>query len=249
MILISLQKALRSLLQGKIFLIVCLPTVVALFFWIYLLFIFWGALVGILQSALLPTFVVSWPTYLINLFLNVESAVVANFIATALMVFMSIPMMYITNLFLVSILLMPLLLTTVVKTDYPHLEKKQGGTLIGSIINNVWASMTFFIGIIVSLPLWLVPGFTMLVPMVLNAYLNQKVFLYDVLQDFASKDERQIIKEKFWDKFSLGLLTAFLNYIPVVNLFSAAITALCFIHFGLSQLQELRTRSKIEGDL
>lgn len=244
MIFEALQKAFANLFRPKVLMIVLLPTAITLMLWIGILVIFWGGLIAFTQGVLLDSFLVTWPHKFINLFLNIEPISIAGFLAATFILFSSIPLMYVTNLLLVSVLLLPMMLPLIAGADYPQLQKKRGGTTIGSLVNSLWATFLFCGGIIITFPLWIIPGFPMLLPMVFNAYLNQKVFLYDVWQDYASEQERiQILQNTRLDRFALGLLTAFLNYIPFVNILSATLTALCFIHYGLTNLSSYRQDS------
>lgn len=240
MILQSIQKAFASLLRPKVLLVVLLPTIITLIIWIFLLVIFWKAIIGYAELQLVDSFLVTLPHSLLSLVFNIDPMSIASFLAVVLVIFASIPMTYLFNLLLVSTLLMPLFLPLIASEDYPNLEKKFGGSLVGGIVNSFWSSILFGVLLTISLPFWLIPGVPLLVPLVLSSYLNQRVFLYDVWQDYASAEERHLLKQNKSQSFAMGMLTAFLNYIPVINFLSATLTALCFIHFGLGSLENMR---------
>jgi hypothetical protein len=86
------------------------------------------------------------------------------------------------------------MLNFVVARDYPELEMKHGGTFMGSVWNGLIAVGVFLIIWIITLPLWLIPFGVLVVPTLLSAYLNQRLFMYDALMDHASREEFEQIK-------------------------------------------------------
>ncbi len=80
-------------------------------------------------------------------------------------------------------------------------------------------------------------------PVVLSAYLTQRLFRYDALSDHASAEEFRAILEAGWGRmYVLGLLLALLYYVPVINPLVPLLSGLAFAHFGLAQLRELRAK-------
>ena len=67
--------------------------------------------------------------------------------------------------------------------------------------------------------------------------------MYDVLQDYASEQERLEFKNKHLkESWFLALGTALIAWIPVVNFIAPSFTALAFIHFYLGTLQKNREK-------
>ena len=127
---------------------------------------------------------------------------------------------------------------------YPALAKRRGGTVAGSIVNALIAVLVFAGLWIVPLPLW-VPGFVAArLPLVLSAYLGQRLFRYDALSDHASAEEfRAILDANRGSMYMLGLLLALLYYVPLLNLMVPVLSGLAFTHFGLARLAEMRGAS------
>jgi hypothetical protein len=108
---------------------------------------------------------------------------------------------------------MPLLIGRIQKNHFPNLEKKKGGSVVGSIFNSLKATSLYLCFFILTIPLLIIPGMQILLPLILNSYLTKKVFSYDILQDFASTEERQrLLSEKKTDLQVLGVVTSFLFY-------------------------------------
>jgi hypothetical protein len=59
--------------------------------------------------------------------------------------------------------------------------------------NSVVATVLFIVGWVVSIPLWLIPGFSLLIPLLLMGWLNRRTFAYDALSMHASAGEWQAI--------------------------------------------------------
>jgi uncharacterized protein involved in cysteine biosynthesis len=87
------------------------------------------------------------------------------------------------------------------------------------------------------LPLWFLPGCQIVVPLLLTAWLNKKIFMYDVLQEFASKEERQqILEEESGRLYGLGIILGAFSYIPLVFFFIPVLSALSYTYYGLNEL-------------
>jgi CysZ protein len=94
---------------------------------------------------------------------------------------------------------------------------------------------------IITLPLWLTGILAPVLPVVLSAYLNQRLFRYDALSDHASAGEyRAILEASRGRMYVLGALLALLYYVPLLNLLAPIVSGLAFTHFGLAELARLR---------
>jgi uncharacterized protein involved in cysteine biosynthesis len=81
-----------------------------------------------------------------------------------------------------------------------------------------------------------------LLPLLLSAYLNQRLFRYDALSDHADAAEMKRIFEFARGRlFLLGLITAVMYFIPPFNLIAPVFSALAFIHLCLAELEMLRS--------
>jgi len=93
----------------------------------------------------------------------------------------------------------------------------------------------------VSLPLWLFPPLWPVIPVVILAWVNQKVLRYDALAEHANPEEmKRISSESRGTLLLLGGALALVSYIPVLGFFAPVIVALTFIHYLLARVKGLR---------
>jgi uncharacterized protein involved in cysteine biosynthesis len=115
----------------------------------------------------------------------------------------------------------------------------------------VLASALFVVGWIITIPLWLIPGFSLLMPLLLMGWLNRRTFAYDALSMHATAGEWQAIRQgQKTPLFMLGLTMALLAHVPVIGLLVPALAALSFVHYGLEALRRSRGGAvvTIEGE-
>ncbi|MGH8755199.1 MAG: EI24 domain-containing protein, partial [Burkholderiales bacterium] len=94
----------------------------------------------------------------------------------------------------------------------------------------------------VTLPLWLFGLPAVVLPVLLSAYLSQRLFRYDALSEHASADEFERVLERSGIRlYVLGAILAFILFVPLLNLFSPVYIGLAYIHFCLGELQQLRS--------
>lgn len=230
----SLFQAFQSLLKFKILMLALLPAV-ASFVGLFILYVVsWQSWVTGLSSIFSEMTVFQWIEGLSGL----ESFSV--WIAVAFLLFTFIPLLYLFSVLLTSLFLMPIVLK-VVGDEFKYIEKKRGGSVLGSVCNTLFSTVLFLFAFAVTLPLWLLPGSQILVPLLLTAWLNKKIFLYDVLQDFATKEERKRIeKEENFSLYGMGMLLGLLSYIPLAFFFIPILAALSYTYFGLYALSDRR---------
>ena len=67
--------------------------------------------------------------------------------------------------------------------------------------------------------------------------------MYDVLQDYASREEReQLLKDESKSLYGLGMFLGLIAYIPLAVFFVPVICALSYTYYGLESLKNLRAR-------
>ncbi|MGH8716159.1 MAG: EI24 domain-containing protein, partial [Burkholderiales bacterium] len=126
--------------------------------------------------------------------------------------------------------------------NFPRLEQKRGGTVLGSLWNALVATVIFMLLWLVTLPLWLFGLPAVVLPVLLSAYLSQRLFRYDALSEHASADEFERVLERSGIRlYVLGAILAFILFVPLLNLFSPVYIGLAYIHFCLGELQQLRS--------
>jgi uncharacterized protein involved in cysteine biosynthesis len=232
-VLDALARAFRDLFSLRVLWVVVWPMLVAVLLWVVLSVTFWGTFSGWIAQGLDAIGIQSWLA-------NLEPVWIAHGIQGLLHLLLFIPLVYLTALLITALFAMPALVRLVAGRDYPQLERKNGGGLMGSLWNGGIALVLFVALWVVTLPLWLI-GVGVIVPFVAAAYLNQRLFRYDAIGEHASADEMAALfnseRSGWW---GLGLLTGLVQFVPLLNLFGPVFAALAFIHFGLARLDAHR---------
>jgi uncharacterized protein involved in cysteine biosynthesis len=233
-VLRALGSAFASVLHPKMLTLTIWPMLVALLMWLGLAWLHWETWSHWLGELFAGSFVRDW----------LPQRGVADLLryASLLLLFALIaPLVLITAVLIAAVIAMPLIVNFVATRDFPALERRHGGTLTGSVANAL-ISVLVFAGLwVVTLPLWLTGVLAPVLPVVLSAYLNQRLFRFDALSDHASADEYRAILDASWGRmYVLGLLLALLYAVPVLNLLVPVLSGLAFTHFGLAELAKLR---------
>ncbi len=237
----ALARALPYLFLPRVLLMVALPVVAALVLWGVLAAFFWeewaAALGGFLRMDAVAGYLAKW-----------DLQWLASGSVAVLLFVLLVPATLFTALFVIAVIASPLLLEIVARREFPDLERRHGGTNLGSV-GNALGSFAIYIALwVVSLPLWLIPPLALVVPLVLTAWLNQRLFRYDALAEHASPEERdRVIDRSKARLYVLGLAVALLQFVPIVNLVAPLYAALVFIVFCLSELSLLRRTSAVQA--
>jgi len=233
-VLQAFGSAFRSMLHPRMLALTIWPMLVALAVWLGLAWFYWDDWAQWLSAMLAASDVVSW------LQQHGFSGVVRYSVWLLLWLLLA-PLILITALLIAAVIEMPLIVSFIASRDYPALEKRRGGTVAGSVANATIAVLVFAGLWVVTLPLWFTGFLAPVLPVVLSAYLNQRLFRYDALSDHASAEEyRAILESNRGRMYVLGALLALLYYVPLLNLMVPVLSGLAFTHFGLARLAELR---------
>ena len=154
-----------------------------------------------------------------------------------------VPLVYFTMLLLVAVFALPRMMTLIAARDYPDVTRQGSAQAAfwGSLANTLAAGAIFVAGWLVTLPLLLVPGMILVLPLFWAAWLNQRAFRFDALAEHAQPHERAtLVRRERGSLYLGGLLGALASYVPLLNLFAPAFTAVLFVHLCLGGLRELR---------
>ena len=233
-VLRALGSAFRSLLHPRMLALTIWPMLIALAAWLGLAWFWWDHWSQWLSAMLSASDVVGWLE-------QHGFPGIVRYSVWVLLWLLLAPTILITALLIAAVIEMPLIVRFIAARDYPALERRCGGTVAGSIANALIAVLVFAALWVVTLPLWFTGVLAPLLPVVLSAYLNQRLFRYDALSEHASAEEYRAILESSWGRmYGLGALLALLYYVPLLNLLVPVLSGLAFTHFGLARLAELR---------
>ena len=184
-------------------------------------------------------------------------------LAPMVVVFISTPVIVVLALLTVAAFMTPAMLTLVANRRFPLLERKHGGSFVGSTFGALWATVAALVALLVSIPLWFVPPLVLILPPLIWGWLTYRVMTYDVLAEHASADERrELVRRHRTSLLGIGVLTGYLGAAPSLVWASGAIAivfapvlvpvaiwiytlvfafaSLWFAHFALAALQALR---------
>jgi len=229
-VILALQRSIRTLGRGRVWLYMLGPAILALFAMI-------GLSVFLLQH-LIATFIeqppmrwiVAWGAFWLAKLLAVLGGWIVILSAT-----------YLVAMLLSAIIILPLLLKHLSTVDYPDLARMGGDSLVAGAWNSTWSSVLFIVGWLLTLPLWLVPGLGLILPFFWMAWLNRRTFTYDALAEHATDQEwRELRRTQALPLLGLGLVMALLAYVPFVGLLAPSLAALAYVHYCLEALRRLR---------
>jgi uncharacterized protein involved in cysteine biosynthesis len=144
----------------------------------------------------------------------------------------------------IAVLAGPVFTRAVEARFHPALARLAGGTIAGSLANAAIAIALFVPLWVLSFPLALFAPVGIAATLLLNAWLNQRLFRYDALAEHASAAERAtVIRSARWRFFGLGLALAPLSFVPLVNLVAPVYAGLAFTCLALDELADLRRRT------
>ncbi|MEQ1683592.1 MAG: EI24 domain-containing protein [Burkholderiaceae bacterium] len=184
-------------------------------------------------------------------------------LAPLIVVFVSTPVIVVLSLLMVAALMTPSMLSLVGERRFALMERKRGGSFLGSLFGALWATLVAMVALLVSIPLWFVPPLVLILPPLIWGWLTYRVMTYDVLAEHASRDERrELVKRHRASLLGMGVLTGYLGAAPSLVWASGALvvvfapvlvplavwiytlvfafSALWFAHYALSALQALR---------
>jgi hypothetical protein len=182
-----------------------------------------------------------------------------------------LPLMIVTSLLFIGIGAMPAIARHVSRTQFPTLERKEGGSFLGSLGVNLSGIVVFALAWIVTLPLYALAPLALVIQAVLWGWLTARVMSYDSLAIHASLEERRILLRTHRRSLLLiGTVSGLLGALPGVAWIGGALisvvlfpvlavlsiwlyliififTGLWFQYFCLQALAELRAKSTGSG--
>lgn len=128
--------------------------------------------------------------------------------------------------------------------EFSHIERRGDASIWMGLWVSLRAVFIFLVLWIVTLPLWLIPGVAFVLPVLLTAWLLMVVMRFDSLSAHASKVEiKQIAKRDSSSAWLIGLVCAFLSFIPPILLIMPVMSALAFSRLYMANLDQIRESS------
>lgn len=230
----ALLAALQTLFHPKMLALVLWPMLMAVVLWVGAAILFWGSWINGLSGMVQSTPLEQWMA-------QGAVALVSHYLVSIILVLLLLPAIYVTALVITALFAMPVMVSHVAASYYPELALQRGGSTAGSVANAMLATAVYCAGWVLSLPLWLFSPPALVLPVILMAYLNQRLFRYDALAEHASREEyAQLIGRASVKLYLLGAIAGLLQFVPLLNLFAPVYVGLAFIHLCLAELRQLR---------
>jgi hypothetical protein len=193
-------------------------------------------------------------------------------IAPMVVVALSVPAVLVLSLLLVAALATPAVVRLVVGQRFAGLRALRGASGLQALLWSLACTVAALLGLVLSIPLWLVPPLVMLLPPLIWGWLTCHVLAFDVLAHHASAAERRaILRGRRWTLLAMGVMCGYLGALPSL-LWTAGTMALVlapfvallatwmytvifvfaacwFAHFCLAELQRLRDSLPAAGDI
>ncbi len=236
-VIVALSAAAKAMVHPIITAVMVVPMAIAAPLWLAVAWFSWDAWSPYIHGWVLDWMPEAWASGWEAAWLGTGAAWIAAALAL-------IPLILMTSMLIATVFAMPVLLKHVAGQSFPALERRASGTFVGSLWNAVAAVFVFLALWVVTLPLWLIPPLAVVLPLLLSAHLNQRLFRYDALSEHASAAEmRQLVSSARGRLFLLGIFTGLLYFVPVLNLVAPVYAAIAFIYLCLSELRQLRQAS------
>ena len=240
-VMLALLRTLASLRDGRVWGYVLMPAIFSLCLSLGLAFWGLGALVEQILAYPPMAILVGWGLVWIAHILAYLGGWMAIFAAA-----------YLLASLLSAVLILPLLLKHLAHHEYRDVAPMGADSFVAATVNSVVATLLFVAGWLLTLPLWIIPGLSLILPLLLMAWFNRRTFAYDALSMHATDEEWRELRQQYKrPMLMLGLIMALLAHIPVVGLLVPALAALAFVHFGLEALRRSRGGAlvTIEGEV
>jgi Etoposide-induced protein 2.4 (EI24) len=242
----ALGRAVQSQFHPKMLLLLIGPFVASITVWLLVAYLVWSPITNWFELTLFGSpdqtkanmgTVYKW---LINIGIDQPTRIIPNVLATVLLV----PLIFVSAVLFISVLAMPVVIRHLTAEQYADVQRLGSLSVTASALNAFKSLLIFFVGYIVTIPLWFIPPLILVVPWLWWGWLNSRLMRFDSLLEHATPQEReQIIRSYKSDYRLLGLSAAGLNYIPPLFIAAPVFGALAFAHYSLQALRNLRGSS------
>lgn len=192
-------------------------------------------------------------------------ASVRGALTPALVLLLALPPVVVLSVLLVGLLMTPAIVSLVATRRFPQLERRRGASLAEGLWVSFSSTVLALAALLVSLPLWFVPPFMLVLPPVIWGWLTYRVMSHDALAEHADAGERRaLIGRHRVPLLVIGVVAGYLGAAPSLLWALGALTvvlaplliplsiwlytlvfafgALWFVHYALAALQVQRSQ-------
>ena len=128
-----------------------------------------------------------------------------------------LPLMILTALVFVGLFTIPAVARHIGARHYPMLEKRHGGSVLGSLWTSLWCFAVFTVLWLLTIWVFLVPPLALVVHALLWGWLTYRVMTYDALALHATRDERRALVRRFrLPLLLIGVASGLLGSLPTL---------------------------------
>ena len=140
-----------------------------------------------------------------------------SFLVPLMAMWLLLPLMILTALLFVGGVAMPAIASHVSTRWYPDLERRHGGSIVGSLAVSLGSFVVFACLWLLTLPLNALPPLALLVQPLLWGWLTYRVMAYDALADHATREERRILMRRHrWPLLAIGIAVGAMGAAPTM---------------------------------
>jgi len=185
-------------------------------------------------------------------------------VAPLLLVLVAVPLVVLLSLLLVALLMTPAIVSLVARRRFPALEQRHGAGGFATAAWSLWITLLALLALVLTLPLWLLPLFGLLLPPLIWGWATSRVFAFEVLAAHADAQERRALLQRHRGSLlAIGVIAGFMGAAPTLVWTFGALTlvfaplllvlslwlytlvfafaAAWFAHYALAALQALRS--------
>ena len=220
-------RALGHALLPRVIVMSLLPLLVMTLAALGLGWLYWDAAVGAMRAALQSWTPIDWADGRLGID---WPGGLAALLAPLLVLVLATPVIVLVSLVVVSLLMTPALTRLVAERRFPALARARGASLLGSVAWSAGALLVAIVALVLTLPLWLIPPFVLVLPPLIWGWLTYRVMSFDALADHASAAERkEIFRQHRWPLLVIGIVSGYLGAAPAVVWASGVVFAALFV--------------------
>ncbi len=189
----SYRRALRAQFSRKMLLLSAAPLVMSVVLWGVALWLGLQPLIDTVQAIFTDN---GWFAAGSGMMSSIGLGMVKTLVVPLVALLLLLPLMICTSLLFMGLAAMPAIGRHVGATDYPDLEKKHGGSIVGSVFVNLTAVLVFIVLWLATLPLYFIPPLAILVHALLWGALTARVMSYDALAEYATAAELRLLRQR-----------------------------------------------------
>ncbi|MFK3738202.1 EI24 domain-containing protein [Massilia sp. TN1-12] len=264
-IAVAYGRALRSQFSRRMLLLSVVPLLLSLALWGGLLYASMQPLLDWLHGVFLDY---GWFQTSGSILRTLGLGFLNNVVVPLVAMLALLPLMIITSLLFIGVGAMPAIARHVSRVQFPQLERKEGGSFLGSLGVNVSGIVVFALLWIVTVPLYALAPLALVVQAALWGWLTARVMSYDALSIHASLEERRaVVRAHRRQLLAIGTVSGLLGALPGIVWIGGALlsvvlfpvlavlsiwlylvififTGLWFQYFCLQALADLRAAGK-----